>query len=153
MPTFRTKPAEIAVDRATGALTLGTPWGIVAIREGDMIVPDGDRAVPIPERLWRQWFDDASAPIPAPPAFVAPALPLAEWLRADLERYAVEVLGEEPPRFPRKALLVQWVSERARGPGELGPLDVGGPPLRREGIKGNDLITVDVRRGVVVLPR
>lgn len=108
---------EVEVDRSTATQTVHTPWGIVAIRRGDMIVPMGPTiTIPIPETLWLKWFEPVEAP-PAPPrAMKIPDAPFNQWLRRDLEQYATEVLNEKKlPNFPRKSSLVQWIVERVGG--------------------------------------
>lgn len=117
MPVYHTRPdVETLIDHATGPQTVQTPWGITTVRAGDLLVPHGDRTVPIPEALWSRWFEVRE---PAPSAEVDavrvwPNEPFAEWLRRDLEDYSREVLGEEPPNFPRKGELAKWVAGKVR---------------------------------------
>lgn len=176
MPRFRTLAGvEMSVDIATGTQTVQTPWGIVAIRAADVIVPDGTRTVPIPLRVWHQFFEPVvQAPVEA--SRVWPDMPFTEWLRKDLEDYARDVIGKAPPNFPRKGELAKWVAERvdrivfegtglqSRMTGRVypedeapGPLDVvtdrqGRPvrvPLREDGLAADEPITTTARDGVV----
>lgn len=113
MPNYRSRPdVEMLVDVSTGDQTVHTPWGIISARAGDMMVPHGDRTVPIPGALWQRWFEVPVVAPPAKPKREWPDAPFAEWLRRELEEYAVEVIGEEPPHFPRKGELAKWIEKR-----------------------------------------
>lgn len=113
MTTYRTREVELAVDTATGDQTVHTPWGIVVIHKGDMMVRFGANTVPVPGELWRQWFEDATPrpaePEPEPVPFPETETGLSELTRAKLHELAQQRYGVELNDGKRKSQLVEDV--------------------------------------------
>lgn len=79
---FVTKPdVQMAVDVSSGEQVCETPWGIFPIRRDDVLVPHGNKTVPVPKALWQQWFDEyvPEPAVEAEPAKADPADTTPDW--------------------------------------------------------------------------